>query len=60
MTPEQKEINELRQKIATAAMQGMLANQYTGGQGYGAQYIAIESVIYADALIEELKKRERK
>ena len=60
--------NQVRIQAAIAAMQGMISNPQTFEQlnhddGYKAirggdksQIVAIASVMYADALVEELKK----
>lgn len=44
-----------REIFAMAAMQGFLANQYTGKQ-WDALTIARQSIIQADALLAELEK----
>lgn len=45
---------DLRTYLAAIAMQGMLANQYAHQHD-----IVVESVQYADALIDELNKTEK-
>jgi len=47
----------IRQQFAMAAMQGLLANP---NKGYALiERIAVDAVIYADALIDELNKSEQ-
>ena len=50
---------DVRERAAITAMQGALANCYLHSVSNCAPYssIAKESVLYADALIEELKKK---
>ena len=43
---------DVRERAAIAAMQGLLAN---GGDAYTELAIATEAVIYADGLVEKLK-----
>lgn len=47
----------IRREFASRAMQGMLSNDYNGLMNYPKEYefVAKESVKYADALIKELK-----
>lgn len=57
---------QIRIQAAIAAMQGILANRYINGSysdGYCTKHttisqnkVAKEAVVYADSLIEELKK----
>lgn len=47
-----------REYFAGLAMQGLLANQYVGGNGQPVLNIAIDAVEYADALIEALNRTE--
>lgn len=49
--------DKLRVEFAGRAMQGMLSNDYNGLMNYPKEYefVAKESVKYADALIKELK-----
>lgn len=51
--------NSLRNQAAIAAMQGALANCYLHSVSNNTPYSSIvrQSVLYADALIEELKKK---
>lgn len=53
--------NKLRVEFAGRAMQGMLNSSYDSIMNYPKEYefVATESVKYADALIEELKKKKR-
>lgn len=44
---------DLRTHLAAMAMQGILANC---GMDYPSDYVTARSVVYADALIEELNK----
>lgn len=63
---EQTNWEQVRIQAAIAAMQGILANKYIAGRftdGYSTREttmsekrLSYESVAYADALIEELKK----
>lgn len=50
---------ECRERIATAALQGMLAGGFEkiGGERTLAEYLALSSVSYADALIAALEEK---
>lgn len=58
---EEEKWQALRNQAAIAAMQGALANCYLHSVSNHTPYssIAKESVLYADALIEELKKKQQ-
>lgn len=57
--PEEDHWQDVRERAAIAAMQSLIREQYDASNGYlFSQSIAADAVNYADALIEQLKKKE--
>ena len=56
---EDEHWQDVRERAAIAAMQGALANCYLHNVSYHTSHISLaeQSVLYADALIEQLKKK---
>ena len=53
---EDKHWQDIRERAAIAAMQAIISQKYDATDGF-CQSLAVDAVEYADALVEQLKKK---